>query len=216
LRCACALASSFLTHAPPLQACKSAKARAALEAGEVGASAPHAYVMSKLDLLATPGDAAEREALAKALAYLSLLLRLHAGPREVDDDWLTALGVPPSVLSHLLSRFTESGASGSLGSQGGKPSRHGRPSALRDLLMATVLVVALTIDSFSLEYDALAKALQVEPVKLVKHFTELGCRIKRTGGAVRAELMSDPAAGATLATFLPDTHTRAKAGPKRG
>jgi hypothetical protein len=201
-----------------LQACKSSKARAALTAGEDGCVAPHAYVLSKLDLLAMPGDAAEREALAKALAYLSLLLRLHAAPREVDDDWISALGAPATVVSHLLSRFTESNGpvGGASGSQGGKPPRHGRPSHLRDLLMATVLVVALTVDNFSLEYDDLAKALQVEAVKLVKHFTELGCRIKRTGGTARAELMSDPAAGATLATFLPDTHTRAKAGPKRG
>ena len=193
-----------------MKACKSAKALEALRAS-TAPPPPPAYVLSKLPQLAEPGEAVEREALAKALAYLAVLLQLSAAPAVLDDEKVEALGVAPAVASHLLRRFTESEEAGA-----GRHARYKRTQALCDLLKAHILVIALIVDGFSLQYEPLAKELRVEGVKLVNAFALLGCKINRSGGLPpRAELLINAPAGATLASVLPDTRTRAKAKAKR-
>ena len=191
-----------------VQASKSSKARAELEAGDVP---PPAYVLSRLPRVADPtgGDSA-----AKALALLAPLLRLSAAPTSIDDEWLrTHLALPPAVTAELLRRFTETAAEApqprGATPQKGRESRYSRPKPKVDLLRAYVLVLALHVDGFSLDWSDLATELRVDKAALIKPIMELGCRIKGSGAQPRrAVLMPDAADGQTLANFLPDTTTR--------
>ena len=193
-----------------------------------GAEAPavHPYVQRRVaSRVLGAGDKHEREAAARAAAYLSLLLTFATtAPRAFTTDWLTgreqgALGLPEQVAQHLVQRFSEadeprSGAAATVGDQAGVKCR--RTQALRDLLTSYILVVALHLDAFSLSYNDVAQALQVEPPKLVTHLGALGCRIRRPKGEPpQAVLMADVAADQTLAHFLPATYQRAKAAKKR-
>ncbi len=209
-----------------LKAGASAKARAALTAVPAAGAEPPApppppaYVLARLDRIAPPGaGAAEAEGRAKALAYLALLLHLNAAPFVIDDAWLDAHCAAAAVASHVVARFTEhdagaAGAGGAGGAGGGK-ARYPRSQRVRDLLIATVIVVALSLEDYSLEFAELATALRMEAPKLVRRLGEVGCKIARSGGPSRAVLMGDGAAGKTLAACLPDTRTRAKAKKNR-
>ena len=197
------------------QASKSSKARAALEGSD---APPPAYVMSRLPRLADPSGG---EAAAKALALLVPLLRLSAAPSSVDDEWLqTHLALPPAVKAELLRRFTESAAEAPVqrGStpQPARGARYSRPKPKVDLLRAYILVLALHVDGFSLDWSDLATELRVDKAALIKPIMELGCKIKGSGSQPRrAVLMADAAEGQTLTSFLPDTTTRPTAAKRR-
>ena len=192
-----------------MQASKSSKARAALEGGE---APPPAYVLSRLHRVADPAGG---EATAKALALLAPLLRLIAAPHSIDDEWLsTNLPLPPAVLPELLRRFTETAsmpppARGDRAVGGVPRARYNRSKAKVDLLRAYVLVLALRIDNYQLDFSDLATELRVDKAALIKPIMELGCRLKNGSGSGRvASLMPDPKDGETLTTFLPNTMTR--------
>lgn len=198
-----------------LKASKSSKARATLEESEVP---PPAYVLNRLSRVAEPTGG---EGAAKALALLAPLLRLFAAPNSVDDEWLREhLPLPPAVLPELLRRFTESAAEAPAG-RGATPqpprkARYSRPKPKVDLLRAYILVLALHVDNFSLDWSDLAVELRVDKAALIKPIMELGCKIKGSGSNPRcAALMPDAADGQTLTTFLPDTTTRPSQAKRR-
>ena len=200
---------------PCVQASKSSKARAALEGGD---APPPAYVLSRLPRVADPSGG---EPAAKALALLAVLLRLSAAPASVDDEWLqTHLALPPAVTAELLRRFTESAAEAPLprgaAPQPARAPRYSRPKPKVDLLRAYIIVLALHVDGFSLDWSDLATELRVDKPALIKPIMELGCKIKGSGSQPRcAVLMPDAADGQTLTSFLPDTSTRPAASNKR-
>ena len=198
------------------QASKSGKARDALAVSD---APPPAYVLSRLHRVADPAGG---ESAAKALALLAVLLRLFAAPHGFDDEWLhDNLALPPAVLAELLRRFTEvialvPGRRKDLPREGPpEKTRYGRPKAKLDLIRAYILVLALHVDNFSLDWADLATELRVDKAALIKPIMELGCKIKGSGSKARvAVLMPDAADGQTLTDFLPSTMTR-PAQPKR-
>jgi hypothetical protein len=185
------------------------------------------YVLDRLDAVR---DAESQEKAAKTAAYLSLLLRFAmTAPKRGSFplSWLTdppaaegeaaaggkaprgGFGASARVAAHLQSRFTETEGAGS------DQARCGRPQAMCDLLVSYILVLALHLSNYSLDYNAVAEALKTEAVKLVKHTNTMGCKIRRPPGQTpRAVLMPDCAAGQTLADFLPASYMRAKAASK--
>lgn len=185
------------------------------------------YVLGRLGAVR---DAESQERAAKAAAYLSLLLRFaEAAPRRgaFPASWLTeppavageeegggrkgskgGFGAPPRVAAHLQSRFTETEGAG------GEQPRCGRPQALCDLLTSHILVLALQLSqpAYQLDYNAVARALRTEPVKMLKHLNVMGCKIRKPAGEQpRAVLMPDCGPEMTLADFLPSSYMRAKA-----
>ena len=188
-----------------LKASKSSKARTALEESK---PPPPTYVLSRLPRVADPAGG---ESAAKALALLTPLLRLFAAPTSIDDEWLQEhLPLPSAVLPELLRRFTETAATKEPPPRGGPlRSRYSRPKAKVDLLRAYIIVLALHVDNFSLDWTDLAAQLRVDKPALIKPIMELGCKIKGSGSNPRcAVLMPDAAEDQTLTNFLPDTTTR--------
>ena len=188
--------------------------KAVLAASRSGAAVEHLhpYVQSRLaTCIASLSEAPQRERTAKVGAYLSVLLRFAAGaPRQFSGDWWATgplADVSAGMQGHLMAIFTEAGATATAAVK--------RTQALRDLLVAYILVAALLLEQCRLDFREVAAALVMEPNRLVTHLLALGCRIVRLGGQPPvAVLMHDAGPEQTLSSFLPPTTTRGKA-PKR-
>ena len=186
--------------------------KAVLAASRSGAAVEHLhpYVQSRLaTCIASLSEAPQRERTAKVGAYLSVLLRFAAGaPRQFSGDWWATgplADVAAGMQNHLTAKFTEATDT----------QQVKRPQALRDLLIAYILVAALLLEQCRLDFREVAAALVMEPPRLVTHLLALGCRIVRLGGQPPvAVLMHDAGPEQTLTSFLPPTTTRGKA-PKR-
>ena len=123
--------------------------------------------------------------LRHLLLFHSLPMRGSVAPVQLGRE----KQVPVLVLNRLLEDFSESRKGPSKGISG-PTQQYSRPKALRDKLVAHVVLLALKVDGFNLDLDELAQALDYEPKQLIVYAKELGCNItmhKIPGGSAKAK-----------------------------
>lgn len=133
-----------------------------------------AYVTSHFEsMINTPNVSMAK---VKTLLYLSYLMRLYSLPRDnfkTLDRFAAALpDVPPIVQERLINLFTHEvpGAKG----------RHATAirdmsSKQKDTLISYILVLALYIEGFSMDPNAINIDLRLPNYKLIEHFKYIGC-----------------------------------------
>jgi DNA-directed RNA polymerase I subunit RPA49 len=111
----------------------------------------------------------------KLLAYMNFLLKLYQLklPQLRSKTPLKSYDVSDALSSKLLDKYTVVSASNANGR-----NIRSMPRRLKDKLTCHIMILALHIDDYSTDLQALQKDLKISVQKLTDYYTALGCHIK--------------------------------------
>jgi len=132
------------------------------------------YILVTLQTL--PLNAQSRSHMSCLLMYLHYLMHIHSlTPKQLQaKTGVLPADVPQLLYKKLLSSFTDETVRAN-----GKRTRC-ISARTKDKLISYILVLALTIEGFHLEYSQLQDDLKIMDEKMVKYLRVLGCNVKKT------------------------------------
>lgn len=147
------------------------------------------YVLQHISVMSV--NSAKRSHQSCCLLYLSYLLTLYSLTHQEIKKKDPLPGVPAGIKEKLLSSFSLK-----------KGKTRAIPKRLKDKLVSYILVLALMVDEFSLDFAVIMKDLKMPIPRLTSHLKAVGCIVSSSKVKLGKKEMGDSSSIVTKTAVL--------------